>query len=121
MEEKTKIVEKYKKKHDKTILKNFIGWAIGAIVKLIFPPIGDLLDLKDSATSLLLPLVFALMCILSVYIPLSTISNNIVIAEATLFVDMKFVTIAMVFGVLHTVLLLISSILAIIFNFRKLG
>ena len=118
--EKTKIVEKYKKKHNKTFLKNFVSWLIGAIVKLIFPPIGDLLDLKENATSLLLPIVFALMCVLSAYIPLSTISNNIIVAESVLLVDMKFVTMAMIFGVLHTVLLLIASLLAIIFNFRKL-
>lgn len=121
IEEKTKVVEKYKKKHSKTLLKNFIGWLIGLIIKTLIPPIGDLLDLKDNATSLLLPIVYAVMCVLSIYIPLSTISNNIIVAEATLLVDMKFVTVAMISGVLHTLLILFGLLLQFIFNTRKLA
>lgn len=119
-EKMNKVVEKYIKKHDKTILKKIIAWLLGFLVELIFPTLGDLLNLKDSASSLILPIVYALMCVLCLFIPLNALSNTLVIESATLIINTGFLFIAMILGILHTLLILVATILELVFDARKL-
>ncbi len=118
-QQKEKIVEKYRKKNSRTLLKGVVGFIISNLISLIFPTISDLLQLKDDATSFYLPLIFSIMFVVGLFIPFSSVSS-VMVMDATLVIDMLPITIAMVCGVLHTVFILVSYVVNFIFKRRKI-
>ncbi len=100
---KEKIVNKYIKKNKHGILKKIALFIGNLALTSIFPPIAEFMDIKDSATSGFLPILYSLMLILFLCIPFSSASGLTVSGMALSF-NMTPIYIATVFGVMHTLM-----------------
>ena len=119
-EKKAKIVEKYKKKHSHTFVKSIITSIISYVIGLIFPTVADILDLKDNATSIILPIIYSVMVVVCFFVPLSSIGSSVLIAGQVLTVDMKLIFLMTATGVLHTAMIVLQYVVNLVYNFRKL-
>ncbi|MBQ3597520.1 MAG: hypothetical protein II988_06925 [Clostridia bacterium] len=119
-QEKLKVVNKYKKQTNNALSKNIFKSVIVFIISLIIPTLGDILDFKDSASSVIYPIFYAIMIILSYYLPYSLVPVGAVVGGVALSINMLPLTIATFSAVAHALLGIIILITKLVFKSRKI-
>ncbi len=120
IDDKKKRVDRYIKANSHTFVKGIIKFIIETVITLVFPPTSEILQVKDDATSMQLPLVFAIAIILLFYLPIKAIALETAVAGLPLIVDMKFVMIATVLGILHTLMIIIVWVVEAVYRRRTI-